>query len=120
MGEYANPDSLVAPARGPDNLGGGGFKLVAVDEEADRHDRGHIPGAVSLHWRNELQDEVIRDFVSKEKFEKLLSQKGIGNDDLVVLYGGNNNWFAAYAFWYFQVYRHQHANLMNYAPKKRI
>jgi thiosulfate/3-mercaptopyruvate sulfurtransferase len=118
MAEYANPEALVSTEWVAEHLGGGGLRLVEVDEDADAYERGHIPGAVSFHWRNELQDAVVRDFVNKEKFEKLLSAKGIGNDDLVVLYGGNNNWFAAYAYWYLKGYGHDNVKLMNGGRKK--
>ena len=73
--------------------------LIEVDEDASAYDKGHIRGAVKLDWRQDLQDGVRHDFIGKDKLEKLLSDKGIGNDDTVVFYGGNNNWFAAYAYW---------------------
>ena len=92
--------------------------LVEVDEDVSAYDGGHIQGAVRLDWKTELQDQVRRDFVSKEQFEELLSQKGIGNDDTVVLYGGNNNWFAAYAYWYFKLYGHQDVKLLDGGRKK--
>jgi thiosulfate/3-mercaptopyruvate sulfurtransferase len=82
------------------------------------YDGGHIEGAVRLDWKTELQDQVRRDFVSKEQFEELMSQKGVGNDDTVVLYGGNNNWFAAYAYWYFKLYGHQDVKLLDGGRKK--
>jgi thiosulfate/3-mercaptopyruvate sulfurtransferase len=94
------------------------IKLVEVDEDTDAYDRGHIRGAVSFDWRRELQDPVVRDFVSKEKFEQLCGSKGISTHDNVVLYGGNNNWFAAYAYWYFKVYGHGHVALMDGGRKK--
>ncbi|MCK9899193.1 thiosulfate sulfurtransferase [Parafrankia colletiae] len=92
--------------------------LVEVDEDVSAYDRGHIPGAVRLDWKSELQDPVIRDFVNKGQFEKLLSEKGIANDDTVVLYGGNNNWFAAYAYWYFVLYGHEQVRLLDGGRKK--
>jgi thiosulfate/3-mercaptopyruvate sulfurtransferase len=92
--------------------------LVEVDEDVSAYDRGHIKGAVRLDWKTELQDQVRRDFVDKHQFEQLLSQKGIGNDDTVVLYGGNNNWFAAYAYWYFKLYGHQGVKLLDGGRKK--
>ena len=118
MSEYANPDALVSTEWVAEQLKSGSIKLVEVDEDTDAYERGHIAGATSLHWRDELQDEVIRDAVSKQKFEKLMSRKGIGNSDLVVLYGGNNNWFAAYAYWYFKLYGHDTVKLMNGGRKK--
>jgi thiosulfate/3-mercaptopyruvate sulfurtransferase len=92
--------------------------LVEVDEDTAAYDKNHIRGASRLDWKRDLQDPIIRDFVSKEKFEKLLSDKGIGNDDTVVLYGGNNNWFAAYAYWYFKLYGHENVKLLDGGRKK--
>ncbi|MCU1602488.1 MAG: Rhodanese domain protein [Frankiales bacterium] len=92
--------------------------FVEVDEDVSAYDGGHIEGAVRLDWKSELQDQVIRDFVSKEQFEALLSAKGISNDDTVVLYGGNNNWFAAYAYWYFKLYGHRDVKLIDGGRKK--
>jgi thiosulfate/3-mercaptopyruvate sulfurtransferase len=92
--------------------------LVEVDEDTAAYDRDHIPGAVRVDWKKDLQDPVRRDFVSKEGFESLLSARGIGNDDTVVLYGGNNNWFAAYAYWYFRYFGHQGVRLLDGGRKK--
>lgn len=92
--------------------------LVEVDEDTTAYDGGHIAGAVKLDWKTDLQDPVRRDFVNKEQFEALLSARGIGNDDTVVLYGGNNNWFAAYAYWYFKLYGHSDARLLDGGRKK--
>ncbi len=80
--------------------------FVEVDEDVSAYDKNHIRGAVRVDWTQDLQDPVKRDFVDQADFEKLLSSKGISNDDTVVLYGGNNNWFAAYAYWYFKLYGH--------------
>ena len=92
--------------------------LVEVDEDTAAYDKNHIKGAVRLDWKKDLQDPVRRDFVSKEQFEALLSERGIGNDDTVVLYGGNNNWFAAYAYWYFKLYGHDAVKLLDGGRKK--
>ncbi|WP_332667324.1 sulfurtransferase [Aeromicrobium sp.] len=92
--------------------------LVEVDEDAEAYDKGHIPGAVKLDWKKDLQDGVRHDFVSKEKLEALLSSKGIGNDDTLVFYGGNNNWFAAYAYWYLKYYGHDNLRLLDGGRKK--
>ena len=118
MSEYANPEALVSTAWVADQADHGNIRLVEVDEDTDAYERGHIAGATSLHWRDELQDAVIRDAVSKEKFERLMSRKGIATDDLVILYGGNNNWFAAYAYWYFKLYGHRDVKLMDGGRKK--
>ncbi len=92
--------------------------LVEVDEDTTSYDAGHIPGAVRVDWRNDLQDPVRRDFVDKDGFSALMSGKGISNDDTVVLYGGNNNWFAAYAYWYFKLYGHRSVKLLDGGRKK--
>ena len=111
-------DVLVSADWAEENLNTDGVVFVEVDEDTSAYDGGHIPGAVKLDWKTELQDQVRRDFVNKEQFEALLSEKGIGNDDTVVLYGGNNNWFAAYAYWYFKLYGHQDAKLLDGGRKK--
>ncbi len=95
-----------------------GVVLVEVDEDTTAYDKGHIRGAVKLDWRKDLQDPVRRDFVDRHGFEQLMSERGIGNDDTVVLYGGNNNWFAAYAYWYFRLYGHQDVKLLDGGRKK--
>ncbi len=92
--------------------------LVEVDEDTAAYDKNHIRGAARLDWKKDLQDPVRRDFVSKQQFEALLSAKGIANDDVVVLYGGNNNWFAAYAYWYFRLYGHGDVRLLDGGRKK--
>src|ERR671921_806785 len=92
--------------------------LVEVDEDTSSYDKGHIRGAVKLDWTTDLQDQVRRDFVSRRQFEELLSQRGVSNDDTVVLYGGNNNWFAAYAYWYFKLYGHDNVKLLDGGRKK--
>ena len=91
--------------------------LVEVDEDTTAYDGGHIAGAVKLDWKQDLQDPVRRDFINKEQFEKLLSERGIPNDDTIVLYGGNNNWFAAYAYWYFKLYGHDISAIWSIIPK---
>jgi thiosulfate/3-mercaptopyruvate sulfurtransferase len=95
-----------------------GVVLVEVDEDTTAYDKGHIRGAVKLDWKKDLQDPVKRDFVDQAGFEALLSARGIANDDTVILYGGNNNWFAAYAFWYFKIYGHRDVRLLDGGRKK--
>ena len=109
---------LVTADWAEQNLDTDGIVFVEVDEDTTAYDAGHIPGAVKINWKTELQDQVTRDFVDKGGFEKLLSDKGIGNDDTVVLYGGNNNWFAAYAYWYFKLYGHSDVKLLDGGRKK--
>src|SRR5438067_4641055 len=100
------------------HLGDPGVVLVEVDEDTSAYDKGHIRNAVKIDWKQDLQDPVRRDFVDKHGFEELLSSRGISNDDTVVLYGGNNNWFAAYAYWYFRLYGHRNVRLLDGGRKK--
>jgi thiosulfate/3-mercaptopyruvate sulfurtransferase len=92
--------------------------VVEVDEDTTAYEKGHLRGAVKLDWKTDLQDPVRRDFIGRQGFEQLLSERGIGNDDTVVLYGGNNNWFAAYAYWYFKLYGHRDVRLLDGGRKK--
>ncbi len=92
--------------------------LIEVDEDTTAYDKGHIRNAVKLDWSVDLQDQVRRDAVNKDQFAALLSERGVSNDDTVVLYGGNNNWFAAYAYWYFKLYGHQDVKLLDGGRKK--
>src|SRR2546430_15281569 len=100
------------------HLGDPGVVLVEVDEDTSAYDKGHIANAVKIDGKKDLQDPVRRDFVDSRGFEELLSARGISNDDLVVLYGGNNNWFAAYAYWYFKLYGHDKVKLLDGGRKK--
>jgi thiosulfate/3-mercaptopyruvate sulfurtransferase len=92
--------------------------LVEVDEDTAAYEKNHIRGAVRVDWKQDLQDQVRRDFVNKEQFEQLLSDRGIASDDTIVLYGGNNNWFASYAYWYFKLYGHDQVKLLDGGRKK--
>jgi len=100
------------------HLGDDKVALVEVDEDTTAYDKNHIKGAIRIDWKKDLQDQIRRDFVNKDQFEALLSERGISNDDTVVLYGGNNNWFAAYAYWYFKLYGHQDVRLLDGGRKK--
>jgi thiosulfate/3-mercaptopyruvate sulfurtransferase len=111
-------DVLVTADWAEEHLGQPGIVFVEVDEDVSAYDKGHIAGAIKLDWKKELQDQIRRDFVSREQFEKLLSARGVSNDDTVVLYGGNNNWFAAYAYWYFTLYGHRDVKLLDGGRKK--
>ena len=111
-------DVLVDAAWVEEHRGDPNVVLVEVDEDTSAYDKGHIRDAVKLDWKKDLQDPVRRDFVDKAGFEALLSERGIGNDDTVVLYGGNNNWFAAYAYWYFRLYGHRNVKLLDGGRKK--
>jgi thiosulfate/3-mercaptopyruvate sulfurtransferase len=109
-------DVLVSADWAQEHIGAPVF--VEVDEDTSAYGKGHIEGAVKLDWKTDLQDPLRRDFVSREQFEQLLSERGISNDDTVVLYGGNNNWFAAYAYWYFKLYGHSDVKLIDGGRKK--
>jgi thiosulfate/3-mercaptopyruvate sulfurtransferase len=111
--------ALVTADWAEKNLDTPGVVFVEVDEDTAAYDdAGHLPGAIKINWQTELQDPVRRDFVNRQQFEELLSAKGIGNDDTVILYGGNNNWFAAYAYWYFTLYGHRDVRLLDGGRKK--
>ncbi|MET8652995.1 MULTISPECIES: sulfurtransferase [Nocardia] len=114
----ARSDVLVSVDWAEENLNAPGVVFVEVDEDTSAYDGGHIEGAVRLDWKKDLQDQVRRDFVNQEQFSDLLSARGISNDDEVVLYGGNNNWFAAYAYWYFKLYGHNNVKLLDGGRKK--
>ena len=110
--------ALVTADWAEKNLNTPGVVFVEVDEDTTAYDGGHIAGAIKLDWKADLQDPVRRDFVNKQQFEALLSSRGVGNDDTVILYGGNNNWFAAYAYWYFKLYGHENVRLLDGGRKK--
>src|SRR5436309_12976456 len=94
--------------------------VAEVDENPDLYDQGHIPGAVRLHWRDDLQDPVERDLIERAEFESLLSRLGISNDTTVVMYGDRNNWFAAYAYWYLAIYGHGDIRILDGGRQKWI
>ena len=110
--------SLVTADWVAQNLNDPKVVIVEVDEDTTLYAQGHIENATTFHWREDLQDGLIRDLISKEKFEALLSKSGISNDSTVILYGGNNNWFATYAFWYFKVYGHGDVRLLDGGRKR--
>ncbi|KAA0021854.1 sulfurtransferase [Antrihabitans cavernicola] len=114
----ARSDVLVTTDWAEQNLTAPKTVFVEVDEDTAAYDTGHIEGAIKLDWKKDLQDQVNRDFVNREQFSDLLSARGVANDDTVVLYGGNNNWFAAYAYWYFKLYGHQDVKLLDGGRKK--
>jgi thiosulfate/3-mercaptopyruvate sulfurtransferase len=112
MSEYADPSVLVSTDWVHERLHKG-IKLVEVDVDTQQYAAGHIPGAITFNWTTQLQDQTRRDIIAKADFEALLGRYGIRNTDEVVIYGDNNNWFAAYAFWLFKYYGHQNVKLMN-------
>ena len=113
MADYANPNALVDTEWVAQNLDAPGVRLVEVDVDTAAYDQGHAPGAVGWNWKSQLQESVVRDVVEKSEFEKLLGGSGIGNDTRVILYGDNNNWFAAWAYWQLKYYGHANVQLMN-------
>jgi thiosulfate/3-mercaptopyruvate sulfurtransferase len=103
-----------------DHLGDHGVVVAEVDENPDVFDEGHIPGAVKLHWKDDLQDPLERDLVEKDEFERLMGSLGIGNDTTLILYGDRNNWFAAYAYWYLKIYGHGDVRIVDGGRQKWI
>jgi thiosulfate/3-mercaptopyruvate sulfurtransferase len=114
----AAEDVLVSTQWVAEHGNDGGVKLVEVDVDTNAYNEGHIAGAVGFNWTSQLQDQLRRDIISKADLEKLLGDAGVGNDDTIVLYGDNNNWFAAYAFWVLEMYGHQKLKLMDGGRKK--
>jgi thiosulfate/3-mercaptopyruvate sulfurtransferase len=110
---YAHPEVLVDINWAKENLNKPGIRFVEVDVDTKAYEAGHIPGAVGFNWQTQLQDQVRRDLPTKEQLEKLMGEAGITNSDTIILYGDNNNWFAAYAFWILKYYGHKDVRLMN-------
>ena len=113
MPGYAHPEMLVETDWVKANLGKPNIKLVEVDVDTKAYEAGHIPGAVGFNWQTQLQDQIRRDLISREEFERLVGEAGISPQDTVILYGDNNNWFAAYGLWLFKLYGHRDVRLMN-------
>ena len=113
MAEYAHPESLVSTEWVAEHGGDANVRLIEVDVDTSAYEQGHIAGAVGWNWQSQLQQPVRRDLASKEEIEHLLGGSGIGNDTTVILYGDNNNWFAAWAFWQLKYYGHADVRLMN-------
>ena len=113
MAEYAHPDSLVSTQWAADHGSDPNVRLVEVDVDTSAYEQGHIAGAVGWNWQSQLQQTVRRDLISKEDMERLLGNSGVDNNTTVVLYGDNNNWFAAWAFWQIRYYGHRDVRLMN-------
>jgi thiosulfate/3-mercaptopyruvate sulfurtransferase len=114
---YAKP-VLVTTDWLAEHVGDDNVVVAEVDENPDLYDEGHVPGAIKLHWREDLQDPVERDLVDREEFERLMSERGIANDTTLVLYGDKNNWFAAYAYWYLKIYGHEDVRILDGGRQK--
>ena len=113
MADYAHPESLVSTDWVAEHGGDANVRLVEVDVDTAAYEQGHIAGSVGWNWQSQLQQPVRRDLASKEEIEQLMGGSGIGNDTTVVVYGDNNNWFAAWAFWQLKYYGHADARIMN-------
>ncbi|MGC1108221.1 MAG: sulfurtransferase [Candidatus Acidiferrales bacterium] len=120
MAEYAHPEVLVSTEWVAGHLNDPKVRLVEVDVDTSAYEQGHIAGAVGWNWQTQLQDGVRRDLLDKAAWESLLGKSGVSNDTTIVLYGDNNNWFAAYAFWQLKYYGHADARLLNGGRKKWI
>jgi len=115
---YANPDALVDTEWVAQHRSDPKVKLVEVDVDTSAYRQGHVPGALGWNWSTQLEDQVRRDIPDQATWEKLLSQSGITNDDTIIFYGDNHNWFAAFAYWIAKMYGHQSVKLMNGGRKK--
>lgn len=111
--EYAHPERLVSAAWLSARLGSPGLRVVESDEDTLLYDIGHLPGAVRIDWRNDLNDPVTRDFIDGEAFARLMSEKGISRDDTVVIYGDQANWWASYTLWVFELFGHPDVRLLD-------
>ena len=120
MAEYAHPEVLVSTEWVAGHLDDPNIRIVESDEDVLLYDVGHVPGAVKIDWQNDLQHPIIRDYVDKDRFEQLMSEKGIANDTTVVFYGDKNNWWACYAFWTFKLFGHEKCLVMNGGRQKWI
>ncbi len=118
MADYKHPEVLVSTEWVAKNLNAPSTRLVEVDVDTTAYDQGHIPGAVGWNWQTQLQDNIRRDLIDKSALEALLSKSGIANNTTILLYGDNNNWFAAYAFWQLKYHGHQDVKLINGGRKK--
>ena len=118
MADYAHPEVLVTTDWVAQHLNDPKIRIVEVDVDTTAYDQGHIPGAIGWNWQTQLQDPVLRDLIDKRAFEGLLSRSGITNDTTVVVYGDNNNWFAAWGFWELKYYGHNDVRIMNGGRKK--
>jgi Rhodanese-like domain len=120
MAQYAHPEMLVDTAWVAEHGKDAGIRLVEVDVDTTAYDQGHISGAIAWNWTVQLCDTVQRDIIPKDVFEKLMADSGVGNNTTVILYGDNNNWFAAWALWQMKIYGHKDVRLMNGGRKKWV
>jgi thiosulfate/3-mercaptopyruvate sulfurtransferase len=118
MAEYKHPEVLVSTDWVATHQNDPNVRIVEVDVDTKAYDEGHVPGAIAWAWNSQLCDTVRRDILSQGQFEQLMSSSGISNDTTVVIYGDNNNWFAAWALWQMKIYGHKDVRLMNGGRKK--
>src|SRR5207247_8949109 len=118
MTDYAKPDVLVSTDWLEEHLGDPDVRVIEVDEDTSAYDKGHIKGAVAWNWTTDLHTDVGRDYLDQGSFAELLSAAGVGSETTVVLYGGNNNWFAAYAYWILKLRGFDNVKLVNGGRKK--
>jgi thiosulfate/3-mercaptopyruvate sulfurtransferase len=118
MASYAHPETLVSTAWVAEHANDPNVRVVEVDVDTKAYNEGHVPGAIAWAWNSQLCDTVRRDILSKEQFEQLMSSSGIKPETTIVIYGDNNNWFAAWAFWQAKIYGHRDVRLMNGGRKK--
>jgi thiosulfate/3-mercaptopyruvate sulfurtransferase len=116
--QYANPDVLVSTEWVEEHRQDPSVRVVESDEDVLLYQQGHVSGAVKIDWHTDLQDQVVRDYIDKDRFAQLCASKGIGNDTTVVFYGDKNNWWACYAFWVFKLYGHRDCRIMNGGRKR--
>jgi thiosulfate/3-mercaptopyruvate sulfurtransferase len=118
MTNYANPDVLIETGWLEQHLGDSNLAVIEVDEDTTAYEKGHVPSAIAINWATELHDHPRRDFVSGERLARLLGERGVSSDDTIILYSGNNNWFAAYAYWLFKYRGIENVKLLNGGRKK--
>ncbi len=118
MAEYAHPETLVGTQWVQEHAGDANVRVVEVDVDTNAYNEGHVPGAIAWAWNTQLSDTVRRDILSKEDFEALMAKSGLTPETTLVLYGDNNNWFAAWAFWQAKIYGHRDVRIMNGGRKK--
>jgi len=120
MAEYVHPEVLVSTEWVADDINEPNVRIVESDEDILLYEVGHIESAIKVDWQTDLQDQLVRDYIDKERFEQLLSDKGISNDSTVVFYGDKSNWWACYALWVFKLFGHENCLIMNGGRQKWI
>ncbi len=120
MAEYARPEAVVSTAWVASHAGDDNVVVVEIDVDTNAYEEGHAPGAIGWNWNDQLCDTVRRDIIPKAQFEALMSESGITPETTVIVYGDNNNWFAAWALWQMKIYGHKDVRIMNGGRKKWI